>query len=186
MKNTILLVVTAFILFGCNGNSQEKKEKKMLPKKAAVDLLTGSSPAAFSATTVDGTAFSSKDYTGKYWVIFVYTNSSLAKTETHDLVTELNTTYQKYGSKVPMIGIVNGFTDNEAVTKKDLLNAKIPFKQIDNTQGPDKEKRVDENVFCYTAKILIDPKGKVVYNGCGGGTETFNEKLDSLIKAEKL
>lgn len=99
---------------------------------------------------------------------------------------ELNATHQKYGSQFPMIGIVNGFSDDPAKMTKSITEAKFNFKQIDNTQGPEKEEAVNENVYCTPAKILIDPAGKVIYNGCGGKTETFNVLLDSLVRTNKM
>lgn len=191
MKKFITLILLLITLFGCNGESQEKtKEEKMkeiiAANKADVDLLMGSTPKEFSAKTVDGSLFKSSENKGKYWIIFVYQNSYLKKSESYDLVAELNATHQKYGSQFPMIGIVNGFSDDPAKMTKSIAEAKFNFKQIDNTQGPEKEEEVNENVYCTPAKILIDPAGKVVYNGCGGKTETFNVLLDSLVRSNKM
>ena len=85
-----------------------------------------------------------------------------------------------------MLGIANGFSDDEKAIKALFAKANLSFKQIDNTRGPEKDERINDNVFCTPAKILIDPTGKVVYNGCGGKTETFNYKLDSLINSGKF
>ena len=191
MKKFITLSLLLITLFGCNGESQEKtKEEKMkeiiAANKADVDLLMGSTPKEFSAKTVDGSLFKSSENKGKYWIIFVYQNSYLKKSESYDLVAELNATHQKYGSQFPMIGIVNGFSDDPAKMTKSITEAKFNFKQIDNTQGPEKEEEVNENVYCTPAKILIDPAGKVIYNGCGGKTETFNVLLDSLVRTNKM
>ena len=191
MKKFIMLSLLLIALFGCNGESQEKtKEEKMkeiiAANKADVDLLMGSTPKEFSAKTVDGSLFKSSENKGKYWIIFVYQNSYLKKSESYDLVAELNATYQKYGSQFPMIGIVNGFSDDPAKMTKSITEAKFIFTQIDNTQGPEKEEEVNENVYCTPAKILINPAGKVVYNGCGGKTKTFDVLLDSLVRTKKM
>lgn len=86
MKKFITLSLLLITLFGCNGESQEKtKEEKMkeiiAANKADVDLLMGSTPKEFSAKTVDGSLFKSSENKGKYWIIFVYQNSYLKKSE---------------------------------------------------------------------------------------------------------
>lgn len=191
MKKFILGSIMLLALIGCSGKSQEKDQaenmKEMIAaNKADIDLLLGASPKEFSAKTVDGSIFDSAEHNGKYWVIFVYQNSYLKKSESYDLVSELNAMHQKYGNQFPMIGIVNGFSDDAAAMTKSITEAKFNFKQIDNTQGPEKDEVIKENVYCTPAKILIDPTGKVVYNGCGGKTETFAILLDSLVKLKKL
>ncbi|MDQ1143143.1 hypothetical protein [Pedobacter agri] len=85
-----------------------------------------------------------------------------------------------------MIGIGNGFSDDTAAMTKSILEAKFNFKQIDNTHGPEKDEVINENVYCTPAKILINPEGKVVYNGCGGKTETFDALLDSLVRTNRM
>lgn len=185
--NTLVLATLALVFTACNTTSATKeeamKEKLAAHSKAKIDLLEGATPGEFSAKTTDGSTFNSKDNKGKYWVVFVYDSGSIAKTETYDLVAELNKTHQLFGDKIPMIGLVNGFSDDEPALQKLFAGAKFSFKQIDNTEGPNKEKPLDDNVFCTPAKILIDPSGKVIYNGCGGKTQTFDYKLDSLVKA---
>jgi peroxiredoxin len=191
MKKFIFANFMLLALLGCNGESQKKTKADEMKEiiaanKADVDLRLGSSPKKFSAKAVDGSTFNSAEHDGKYWIVFVYQNSYLKKSESYDLVAELNTLHQKYGNQFPMVGIVNGFSDDAATMTKSIVEAKFSFKQIDNTQGPGKEEAIKENVYCTPAKILIDPKGKVVYNGCGGNTDTFDVLLDSLFKSKKL
>lgn len=183
--NTLICAALALVFAACNSAPKEQtmEEKIAAYNKSKIDLLMGATPDEFSAKTTDGTAFNSKDYKGKYWVLFVYDNGSLTKSESYDMAAELNKTHQLFGDKIPMIGLVNGFSDDEPALQKLFAEAKISFKQIDNTEGPNKEKPVNDNVFCTPAKILINPNGKVVYNGCGGKTDTFDYKLDSLVKA---
>lgn len=189
MKTTLILFysILSMTFFSCN--SQSKKDKAAdttTEKKANVDLLMGSTPEEFSAKTTDGKTFISKTNKGKFWVIFMYENSYLTKSESYDMMAELNETHKLFGDKIEMIGIANGFSDDEAALQKQFKAAKFSFPQIDNTEGPNKEKQLNDNVFCTPAKILIDPNGKVIYNGCGGHSDALNLKLDSLIKANKL
>jgi len=187
MKKIAIFSLLIIILFGCTGKSQDEKTKEMATEsKPSVDLLQGSTPIDFTAEATDGSTFNSADNKGKYWAIFVYDRSYLTKSESYDMVAELNETYKKFGSKIPMLGIANGFSDDEKAIKALFAKAKFSFKQIDNTRGPEKDERINDNVFCTPAKILIDPTGKVVYNGCGGKTESFNYKLDSLINSGKF
>lgn len=186
--NTLIFATLALIFTACNSTSTTNKqhmeeEKPAAHRKAKIDLLEGATPGEFSAKTTDGSIFNSKDNKDKYWVVFVYDSGSIAKTESYDLAAELNKTHQLFGDKIPIVGLVNGFSDDEPALQKLFAEAKFSFKQIDNTEGPNKEKPLDDNVFCTPAKILIDPTGKVVYNGCGGKTRAFDYKLDSLVKA---
>lgn len=191
MKKVIILSLILVTLFGCNGNSQEQKLKEQreaffASDKAEVNFFKEATPKNFSAQTVDGSLFNSKENNGKYWVVFVYSKNYLTKSVSYDLVKELNETHKKYGSKFPMIGVVTGYSESEVEMKKKIDSANFRFKQIDNCAGPDQDKKFKENVFCEPAKILIDPKGKVVYHGCGGNTKTFNILLDSLIHTNKM
>lgn len=169
-----------------------KQKEKTLAEELAeiranqVDFSQDATPKEFSAKTTDGTTFNSKDNKGKFWVLFVYDKSYLTKSESYDIVAELNNTYKLYGAKIPMIGMANGLCENEEELKAKFATAKFSFAQIDNTKSPSKESKVKDNVFCTPAKIIIDPNGKVVYNGCGGKTEKFDLMLADLIKEEKL
>lgn len=191
MKKIILLSLVVITLFGCQGKSQEKtlKEKReafFAANKADIDFFKDASPKNFSAKTVNGGLFNSKENNGKYWVIFFYSQNYLTRSESYDLVKELNETHKKYGSRFPMIGVVTGYSESEDGMKKRIDSANFTFRQIDNCAGPDQDKKFKENVFCEPAKILIDPKGKVIYNGCGGNTKTLDKLLDSLIRTKKM
>ena len=183
--NILIFAVLALVFTACNSATKEQtmEEKLAVYNKSKIDLLEGATPAEFSVKTTDGSSFNSKENKGKYWVLFVYDSGSIPKTETYDLAAELNKTHQLFGDKIPMVGLINGFSDDEPALQKLIAAAKFSFKQIDNTEGPNKEKPLNDNVFCTPAKILIDPNGKVIYNGCGGKTKTFDDKLDSLVKA---
>ncbi|WP_162796305.1 peroxiredoxin family protein [Pedobacter namyangjuensis] len=189
MKRIFLIMGSLLVLTmsACSqANKEDKKEAEMIKPKITLDLLNGETPKHFTAKTTDGSTFNSAENKGKYWAVFVYDKSYLVKSDSYDMVAELKETIKNFGDKIPMLVIVNGFSDDEPALKKMIADAKISIKQIDNTEGPAKEKPLDDNVFCTPAKILIDPSGKVIYNGCGGKTNTFDVKLDSLVKANKL
>lgn len=135
---------------------------------------------------MDGSIINSKDFKGKYWVLFVYDKSYLTKSGNYDMVAETNNTHKLFGKKLPMLALINGFCDNDAQLQKQVDSAKFSFSQIDNTQTPNKIRQIEHNVFCKPAKIIIDPNGKVVYNACGGNTEKFDLLLAALIKQEKI
>ncbi|RZK57615.1 MAG: AhpC/TSA family protein [Pedobacter sp.] len=189
MKRIFLIMGSLLVLTmsACSqSNKDEKRKTEMVKPKVTLNLLVGDKPKDFTAKATDGSTFNSAENKGKYWAVFVYDKSYLVKSDSYDMVAELKETIKNFCDKIPMLVIVNGFSDDEPALKTMIANAKISIKQIDNTEGPDKEKPLDDNVFCTPAKILIDPSGKVIYNGCGGKTSTFDIKLDSLVKANKL
>jgi len=160
-------------------------EKFIAENKADIDLSIGRKPKDFSAKTIDGKTFNSTENKGKLWLIFVYDRDYLTKTETYDLVADVKQAHIKYGDKIAMLGIVSGFSDDEPSLRKLLTAANIPFRQIDNTEGPGKEVQLKDNVICTPARILIGTDGKVIYNKCGGNLDMLEYKLDSLIKLNK-
>ncbi|GAA3984757.1 hypothetical protein GCM10022246_40580 [Pedobacter ginsengiterrae] len=187
----IHLAVLCLITLTIVACSQAKKEKTLEEEIAEykanqIDFSQNAKPKDFSAKATDGSTFNSKDFKGKYWAIFFYDRSYLIKSDSYDLVAELNNTHKLFGDKIPMVALINGFCDNDLELKRQIDSAQFAFTQIDNTKGPNKESKVKDNVFCTPAKIIINPAGKVVYNGCGGNTEKFNLMLTDLIKAEKL
>lgn len=188
MKKIFLIAgsLLVFSIVACSQAKQDKKEPETTKPKIVLNLLQGEIPKDFTVSTTNGKTFNSAENKGKYWAVFVYDKSYLTKSDSYDMVAELKETITKFGEKVPMLVIVNGFSDDEVKLKKLMADANISISQIDNTEGPEKEKPLDDNVFCTPAKILIDPSGKVVYNGCGGKTEKFDLMLTDLIKSQKL
>lgn len=186
--NLIFFSLVTLMMTACSQTPKEKTLEEELAEIRAnqVDFSKDATPKDFSAKTTDGNTFNSKDNKGKFWVLFVYDKSYLAKSESYDMVAELNNTYKLYGAKIPMVGMANGLDEDETQLKRQFADAKFAFKQIDNTKSPTKDAKVKDNVFCTPAKIIIDPNGKVVYNGCGGKTEKFDLMLADLIKQEKL
>lgn len=185
-KITFLLFASIPFFLNCNGRDKEERSKQFIAaNKADIDFNIGSSPKYFSAKTVDGSKFSSEVNKGKYWIVFVYPIDHLKKSENYDMVAELNETYQRFGNKFPIIGIAEGFSEDEQETQKLFKESKLRFKQIDNTEGVNKEIKLKENVVCTPAKILIGPDGKVILNGCGGKTKSLDDELERLIKQNK-
>ncbi|SDQ80312.1 Alkyl hydroperoxide reductase subunit AhpC (peroxiredoxin) [Chryseobacterium soldanellicola] len=175
--------------------SKEQKKEKFLKdiqeqakemKKNQIDLFLDAKPKYFSAKTINGTTFNSQNYKGKNLVIFIYDKSYLKKSDTYDMPEEFNSLYKEFKNNVGFIGIVEGFIENEKELKDHLNQSNILFEQIDNTKSYDKSEKLNYNIFCSPAKILIDINGKVIHSSCGGGNTTeISRKLDSIKVASK-
>lgn len=99
---------------------------------------------------------------------------------------EFNTLYKEFKNNADFIGIVEGFIENEKELKDFLNQSNILFEQIDNTKSYDKSEKLNYNIFCSPAKILIDINGKVIHSSCGGGNSAeITQKLDSIKVASK-
>jgi peroxiredoxin len=192
MKKILALFIILSIL-SCE-SKEEKKEKFLKDfreqakemKKNQIDLFLHAKPKYFSAKTINGTSFNSQNYKGKNLVIFIYDKSYLKKSESYDMVEECNTLYKEFKDNAEFIGIVEGFIENEKELKDDLNQANILFDQIDNTKSYDKSEKLNYNIFCSPAKILIDVNGKVIHSSCGGGNITeISRKLDSIKVASE-
>jgi peroxiredoxin len=192
MKKILALFIILSIL-SCE-SKEEKKEKFLKDfqeqakemKKNQIDLFLHAKPKYFSAKTINGTPFNSQNYKGKNLVIFIYDKSYLKKNESYDMAEECNTLYKEFKDNAEFIGIVEGFIENEKELKDDLNQANILFEQIDNTKSYDKSEKLNYNIFCSPAKILIDVNGKVIHSSCGGGNITeISRKLDSIKVASE-
>lgn len=175
----------------CNNGSKEglneaKGKDAMVQNQSDIDLLQGSSPKAFAVEAMDGKLYQSAENKGKFWVIYIYDNADLAAKKSGSTVKDIKELHEQFGNKVPMLGIVNGFNDDDQLLKDLFATAHLPFPHIDNTEGPHKIAPIKDNVFCTPASILINPEGKVIYNGCGSGLGTLSAKLGQLMKDNKL
>ncbi|TRX35864.1 AhpC/TSA family protein [Flavobacterium sp. ZT3R18] len=175
-----ITLVTLLLFLSCKENLKSTKEDIPYHAIDKIDLFMGSTPKKIIAKTLDGSVFNSKEHTGKYLVIFIYDKGYLKKSESYDMVEELNTTYKDFKNKIHFIGIIKGFIESKKELNDLVSNSKIDFKQIDNTKSYKKNEKLDYNIFCSPAKIIISPEGKVIYSACGGKTETLNYKLDSI------
>jgi peroxiredoxin len=192
MKKILSLFIILSIL-SCE-SKEEKKEKFLKDfqeqakemKKNQIDLCLHAKPKYFSAKTINGTTFNSQNYKGKNLVIFIYDKSYLKKSDTYDMPEEFNALYKEFKNNADFIGIVEGFIESEKELKDFLNQSNILFEQIDNTKSYDKSEKLNYNIFCSPAKILIDINGKVIHSSCGGGNSAeITQKLDSIKVASK-
>lgn len=192
MKKILALFVILSML-SCESEKEKKerifkefqKEAKEL-KKNQIDFFLNAKPKYFSAKTIKGSVFNSQNYKGKNLVVFIYDKSYLKKSDSYDMAEEFNALYKEYQNDVSFIGIVEGFVENEKELKDYLSHSNVLFEQIDNTKSYDKSEKLNYNIFCSPAKILIDINGKVIHSSCGGGNNTIIEqKLDSIRSAVK-
>jgi peroxiredoxin len=192
MKKILALFVILSVL-SCESEKEKKerifkefqKEAKEL-KKNQIDFFLNAKPKYFSAKTIKGSVFNSQNYKGKNLVVFIYDKSYLKKSDSYDMAEEFNALYKEYQNDVSFIGIVEGFVENEKELKDYLSHSNVLFEQIDNTKSYDKSEKLNYNIFCSPAKILIDINGKVIHSSCGGGNNTIiAQKLDSIKSAVK-
>lgn len=192
MKKILALFVILSIL-SCESEKEKKerifkefqKEAKEL-KKNQIDFFLNAKPKYFSAKTINGSVFNSQNYKGKNLVIFVYDKSYLKKSASYDMPEEFNALYKEFKNEANFIGIVEGFIENEKELKDYLSQSDILFEQIDNTKSYSKSEKLNYNLFCSPAKILIDINGKVIHSSCGGGNNSeIERKLDSIRSAVK-
>jgi hypothetical protein len=190
MKKQILLIAIVLCMLSCN--NQEAKEadnlkalqKELLElKKNQIDFFKDATPKYFSAKTISGQLFNSKDYMNKYLVVFIYDKSYLKKSESYDMSKEYNDIYAAYKDKVQFIGIIEGFIEKENELNEYVTSSNILFDQIDNTNSFKKDKILNYNIFCSPAKILINDNGKVIHSSCGGGN---SNELIQKIEAIKI
>ncbi|ASK30665.1 AhpC/TSA family protein [Chryseobacterium sp. T16E-39] len=164
---------------------QFEEEAKAL-KKNQIDLFINATPKYFSAKTIDGQVFNSQDYKGKNLVIFIYDKSYLKKSESYDMAEEFNALYTEFKNEAYFIGIIEGFIENDKQLKDYISNSNVQFAQIDNTKSYDKSEKLNYNLFCSPAKVLIGSNGKVIHSSCGGGNNAeISHKLDSIKTASK-
>ncbi|EJL72489.1 peroxiredoxin family protein [Chryseobacterium populi] len=188
-KFSVLLIILSML--SCE--SKKEKEEKFLKdfqeqakeiRKNQIDLFLNATPKYFSAKTIQGKTFNSQEYKGKNLVILIYDKSYLKKSESYDMAEEYNTLYNEFKNNAEFIGIVEGFIENEKELKDYLSHSTVLFDQIDNTKSYGKSEKLNYNIFCSPAKIVIDVNGKVIYSSCGGGNITeITQKLDSIKTA---
>ncbi|WP_051941923.1 peroxiredoxin family protein [Maribacter forsetii] len=178
----LVIVCIAFICFSC------KEEKKVYTPiestSIEVNMTLNEAPEDFRVQTINGNIFDSADHKGGYLVLFIYDKSYLKSSETYDMVAELNETYSRFKGKVTFVGVIEGLIESEEELRGMLAKCDIHFNQIDNTKNwsMQKQEKLDLNIFCTPAKIIIDPEGKVIFSSCGGKTESLNNELAYLVK----
>ena len=184
MNYKLYLISIILILFNsCNRKNKSIKEIDKLNDAPKLKLFLNEQPINFNAKTIDGYHFNSLENKDKYWVIFIYDKGYLKSSNNYDMPSELNYTYERFKDNVSFIGIIEGLIDSENELYNLIAQNSIKFKQIDNTKAYSfkKEEKLNYNIYCSPAKIIINPNGKVIFSSCGGKTETINYKLDSII-----
>jgi len=192
MKHILALLI---ILSVSSCESKEQKRERILKefekeaktlRNNQIDFSFNARPRYFSAKTMNGTVFNSQNYKDKNLVVFIYDKSYLKKSESYDMAEELNALYTKYKNDAYFIGIVEGFIEDEKELQDYLSHSHVLFEQIDNTKSYNKSEKLNYNLVCSPAKVLIDTNGKVIHSSCGGGNNlVIEQKLDS-IRAIKL
>lgn len=185
----ILFFLTLSLLTDCQSKKEESstaedlKEMRKEWMKNRLDLFLGATPHYFSAKTIGGHSFHSKDYSGKNLMIFIYSKTFLKKDPqaSYNMVDDFNGLFTDYKDHVGFIGILEGLEENNKELQQILKDTNFQFDQIDNTKSPNKQEQLKYNIYCTPAKILINSKGKVIHSSCGGATdEELIRKLDSI------
>lgn len=192
MKKILALFVVLSLL-SCESKEEKKQrifkefeEEAKVIRKNQIDLFLNAQPKYFSAKTINGTDFNSQDYKGKNIVIFIYDKAYLKKSDSYNMAEEFNGLYTEFKNEAHFIGIVEGFVENEKQLKDYLNHSNILFEQIDNTKSYNKSEKLNFNLFCSPAKVLIDVNGKVIHSSCGGGNNLeITRKLDSIKSSTK-
>ena len=186
MKIILISLFVSVFLFSCNSEEKEKKQFEMELQKLSekqINFHLDAKPKYFSAKTMDGKIFNSKDYAGKYLMIFVYGENYLEtkNQDGYDMQNDFNDMYNLYSDKVQFIGVLEELVKNDEDLKKLKNKIKLEFPQIDNTRSFDKPKQFENNAFCYPYKALINREGKVIYASCGNAySGDLRLKLDSI------
>ncbi|CAH0272741.1 peroxiredoxin family protein [Chryseobacterium sp. Bi04] len=190
----LLLFLSVILLSACQSKKEESTNTEDLQKmreewiKNRLDFFQAAQPKYFSAKTINGHSFNSKDYQGKNLLIFIYSKTFLKKDPqaSYNMVDDFNGIHARYKDHVGVIGIVEGLVDTDKELQQIFHDAHFPFEQIDNTQSPGKPEQLKYNIYCTPAKILINSNGKVIHSSCGGATdEELIRKLDSIKSAPK-
>lgn len=193
MKKLLLFLCIA-LLSACQSKKEESTNAEGLKKmreewlKNRLDFFQAAKPQYFSAKTINGQPFNSKDYQGKNLLIFIYSKTFLKKdpNASYNMVDDFNGIYTHYKDNVGVIGILEGLVETDKELQQIFHDASFTFEQIDNTQSPSKQEQLKYNIYCTPAKILIDSNGKVIHSSCGGATdEELIRKLDSIKGAQK-
>ena len=106
-----LLSIFIWTLSACQKDNKEnnladfQKEAAEIRKKQ-INFDLNATPKYFSAKTLRGTTFNSKDFEGKNLMLFIYPKSYLTKSDSYDMPTELNDIYNQYKTKWTLLGLL--------------------------------------------------------------------------------
>lgn len=184
MKKLLLLTLILPFPFSCQKKEEpdiDRTKELAEYRKKLITLEPEQKLKDFSAKTISGKTFNTKDYLGKTLVIIVYRKDYLQKSDTYDMPAEMNRVYEATKDKANFIGILEDHDDDQKALHQKMKNSGILFDQIDNTQSTEKQKQILLGSFCYPLKTVIDKDGKIVYSKCGGhGEENLIEAINSL------
>lgn len=130
-----------------------------------------------SSSTYDNKQFSTTEWKGKFYLIDFWGSWCGPCVADFPALKRLK---EAYPEQLRILGIAS---DKEPSWRKAVLEHQLNWSQILNGAGElDFVARL--NVTGFPTKILVDPNGKIVYRGSGGGEETF-AKMASIIKKWK-
>ncbi|TXH22368.1 MAG: AhpC/TSA family protein [Chitinophagaceae bacterium] len=159
-------------------------EKITLYLDKAKALAVGSKMIDFSATTLKGEAFDSKNLRGKYVLIDFWGSwcGPCRKSNPH-----LKELYKKYNTKgFEIVGIAQEMIPNvekaKAALTKAVVKDGLPWVQILNNEMKDDLDLVKTyNVKGFPTKILVDKEGKMIWRGSGLDSPELDEKLEQIF-----
>lgn len=145
-----------------------EKINNYLDKAKALSI--GSKMIDFSATSLKGEAFNSKNLRGKYVLLDFWGSwcGPCRKSNPH-----LKELYKKYNAKgFEIVGIAKEMIPNiekaRAALTKAVVKDGLPWVQILNNERSDAEDLVKiYNVKGFPTKILVDKEGKIMWKGSG-------------------
>ena len=141
---------------------------------AVAQPRTGTTAPELALPTMSGSTLKLSSLRGKYVVLDFWASWC---GPCMSGMPEMKKYYAKYKSKVEFLGV--NCDDDPAAWKKAVKAAALPWKHVNysgNVQAMQKF-----NVSGLPTKIIIDPKGKVVYS-CVGEQPVFYTKLEQLLK----
>ena len=133
----------------------------------------GAAAPSFTGTSLDGTAVSLADYTGKYLYIDFWASWCLACRVENPKLVELYNRYQS--AQFDMLGI--GIKDKEVSWKAAIAKDGLPWTQLN-----DEDSGIGSAYFVMSLpqNVLLDPEGKILHRNMG--TEELAEVLKDLFK----
>lgn len=141
---------------------------------AVAQPKTGTTVPELALPTQSGTTLKLSSLRGKYVVLDFWASWC---GPCMSGMPEMKKSYAKYKGKVEFLGV--NCDDNVADWKKAVKAAALPWKHVNYNGNIQMMKAF--NVSGLPTKIIVDPKGKVVYS-CVGEMPEFYTKLAAILK----